>query len=140
MGIHAADQSLHTHRHHILGQFIYVLDDDDYLVDKTFVEDLKEVVQIHDPQIIMVKVHFPQGIFPEPWGEPPQMCRIGAPNFVVERVVWKNHIESFHKNGHDGRAGDFNFIDTLFSQHYRIHWWDRIVAKVPRVGLGKGEN
>lgn len=139
VGIYAADKSLHAHRHHVHGRFVYILDDDDYLVEPTFVEGLKKVVALHNPQIIMVKVKFPNGILPDPWEDTPRLCYVGSPNFVVEGGIWKAYIKAFSRNGSEGRAGDYRFIETLFKKHYRVYWWDRIIAEVPRVGRGQAE-
>ena len=136
LGMYEADCSLDRHKDHVLGEFVYILDDDDYLVINFFVAGLKRIVAAHQPDVIMVRAQFPGMVLPNPWGKPPQICRIGSPNFVVRANLWKHYIYMFCK---DKRGGDFQLIDTLFKAKAQVYWWDQVVAKVPQVGKGRPE-
>jgi len=138
VGLFEADCSFDRLKDHVVGQYVYMLDDDDYLVDCEFVAELKKLVLANDfPDAIMVKAIFPEGVYPIPWQHRPVLCQIGSLNYVMRQDLWKLHIHEFCK---DHRGGDFQVITKLFeTKQSRIIWWDRIVAKVPQVGLGRPE-
>lgn len=132
-----ADRNLHANRDKPTGRYVYVLDDDDYLVDNQFIEKAKELLGNSSPAVIMVKFRrkpFNNQILPESqhWGKRPEVCHVGSPNFVVRRDVWVKYIHHF------GAAGDpysdFHFIRSIWDAGHKFVWLDRIVAEVDRIG------
>lgn len=136
-GIHLANKRFHTHRNFVRGEWVYILDDDNYLVDPTFVAEIRRISSELDPELIMVKGQWPHElVLPEVWksSRVPPLCGVDAGNFVVRVDPWKTHIHLF---GLDERGGDHRVLKSLFDSRLRIHWFDRIVFCVPQVGKGK---
>jgi hypothetical protein len=130
-----ANKSIPRNRAHVEGDWIYILDDDDYLIDDDFVGGLKEVVRLHDPHVVMVKALISRErreILPEPWGSgSPILCRVSTLNFVVRYDIWMEHIAHFGAPS----AGDYHFISEVWKKKgLQIHWWNKVVAYAPRVG------
>ena len=53
-GLHEANKSLATNKHRVKGQYIFILDDDNYVSDRNFIKHLKNVVSQHKVDIIPV--------------------------------------------------------------------------------------
>lgn len=133
--IKRANQTFFRMKGLVKGQWVYILDDDDYLTESGFIEGLKEIVQEHDPQVIMVKALISKkkrAILPEPWnGGPPVFCKVSSLNFVVKADLWKRNIGHFGAEG----AGDFHFLTAVWKTvDLRVHWWNKLVACAPRPG------
>lgn len=128
------------------GQYIYILPDDDLLIDPGFVAELKRVCGEHDPDVVMVKADkLSLGILPSDpsWGNAPVFSKVDILNYVVRADVWKRHSPSFTKKDHayhgGAFAGDFSFIEDVFNSSPEVYWWDRLVAKSQRISHGKAE-
>lgn len=123
----------------IHGDYVYVLDDDDMLVDNEFVARIQEVVFLADPDIIMVKSDDgTMGVLPtvKVWGKRPIYSQIGGQNYVVRADIWKRHAAHFIS---EQDRGDFAFIEELFHYDYTVYWLDAIVAMMgPIAGQGFG--
>jgi glycosyltransferase involved in cell wall biosynthesis len=123
----------------ILGEYVYVLDDDNELTDPSFLADLLDIIQQHAPDVIMVKSeNGPLGILPAVgvWRRGPIEGQIDMLNFVVSACVFRKHAAAFGKRQ---RCGDFDFIDEVFGNGYRVHWHDRVVARIQRRSNGEPE-
>lgn len=121
----------------LVGDYIWILDDDDMAVSQTFVADLKSIVEAHNPDVIMVKMdHGKRGILPSVcWQRKPEIGGIGCSAFVVKRHIWQRHSKFLGNN----YAGDFDFIHSIFSWDYRFYWFDCIASKVQKISLGVPE-
>jgi len=130
---------LFRHARRIHGKYIYMLDDDDFLIDNDFVKGLKEVCQ-DDPDVIFVKMSRPfygvGQILPNErcWGIQPVQDLIGTPCFVVKRETWMNFIPNFRGDG-----ADFQFIESIFRTNPKVYWWDRVVTQVGQAGQKRPE-
>jgi glycosyltransferase involved in cell wall biosynthesis len=134
-GVLMANRSLAEHKRRVSGQYVMILDDDDYLIDSGLVERLRKIVVEHDPDIIMIRMDGPYGILPnQGWEKEPMLNDIGSPNYVVRSEIWKAHIEAF-----DGVPGDYPFAAELFRHNYTVHWCDVVAVKVPQRGWGRAE-
>lgn len=116
----------------LVGEYVYVLDDDDYLCDSDFVTAAKKAAE-DAPDVIMVRarwVYLAGHILPDApnWGRPPVLGKVGSPCFLVKREVWREHIRSFGRP----RCGDFHFIRKLWDMGCSFLWLDRVVAEVDR--------
>jgi len=121
----------------LIGDYIWVLDDDDVCISETFVEDMKRIVAEHDPDVILCKIDA-DGVIPpdELWRKAPEITQIGMANFVVRREVWQAHAEKFWPR----LAADFNFINDVYqSGKYSIYWHDEVVMRIQQVGRGRPE-
>ena len=128
-----ANSSFETITHKIQGQYVFILDDDDYISYTHFVEELKQFTRVNNnPDVIIVKMNrlgtlYPQSQF---WQKPPVKCHIGSPCFIVKKMAWKAHIPHFAKPS----CGDFHFINHLYLLGYDFTWWDTVIAKVDHIG------
>jgi len=132
-----ADVNLKEANGSINGRYVYVLDDDDYLIDKEFVASLKEVVaQNHHPEVIMVKFRRDaifHDVLPTRWEQDPFHGDVGTPNFVVQKGVWLSYVWLFGMEVNRG-FGDFAFINNVFGFGASVYWLDRVVAVVDHIG------
>lgn len=121
----------------LIGEYIWVLDDDDVCVCETFVADLKAIVAQHNPDVIISKIDA-GGVIPPPelWKRQPTVCKIGMASFVVRRAVWQAHAHKFWPK----LAADFNFInDVWLHGGYKWYWHDQLVMRIQQVGRGRPE-
>ena len=140
VGVAAANGFFFQHRRRVHGQYIYLIDDDDVVVEPTLVATVKEIAAEHDwPDMIMFRVQHANGILPDArvWGKKPIGGAIGGSAYVVRADVWQRHIIRFGERGI--YAGDFDFIQTLFERGYRAFWCDAIIAAAPVQHQGKTE-
>ena len=121
------------------GDYVMLLDDDDYLVDAEFVKDLAEIVSDR-PEVVIVKMdmsngwHLPSDL---EWNQRPKLARIAISSHISRRDVFAEHVRDF-KPYYDG--GDFEYIDHVWQCGHQFKWWNRIVAKVGRVSHGSQED
>jgi len=108
------------------GRYIYILDDDDYLIENNFIKDFKQLVssQSPEPTVIICKGFIDEKPFPKVWQAPIHRGQIGSPNFIVRNDVFQ--INAIHWV--QERAGDFHFISAC-GKHENFYWWDKIVFK-----------
>lgn len=120
-----------------LGDYIYILDDDDYLIDDSFFEKAAEVIEKHAPEVIMVRglwTAFGGLVLPRwCWQRFPQHGDVGSPNFLVRWGIWVEYIDHFAQP----HSGDFSFIKAIFESRSKTHWLDRIVVEVDQIGHQK---
>jgi hypothetical protein len=121
----------------LVGDYIWILDDDDKVVSPTFIADLKEIIEAHNPDVIMVKMdHGPRGILPSVcWQRRPEIGGIGCSAFVIKRAIWQKHAQHFGAN----YAGDFDFINSIFARDYDIYWFDCVASAVQKISYGAAE-
>jgi len=129
------------------GRYIYVLPDDDMLIDSGFIAGLRRICAEHDPDVVMVKadkLHL--GILPseQVWGGGKLIFgEVDLLNYIVRAEVWKQHSAAFTNQDypyhHGAYAGDYSFIEDVFKSGARVYWWDRLVAKSQRISHGKPE-
>jgi glycosyltransferase involved in cell wall biosynthesis len=119
-------------RKRVTGKWVYVLDDDDWLTDKYFIESLKEIDASNDVDIVICKGYIGNKLYPTEgfWGKPPLRGTLGSPNFVVKKELFINYSRCWCKE----KAGDFFFINTAY-KYGKTYWWDKKVFKAP---IGNG--
>ena len=140
IGLEAAADRLATDAPALIkGDYVYVLDDDDLLIDNGFVAKLQYIASFFSPDIIMVKSDDGTiGILPtlDVWEKKPIYCQVGGQNYVVKADVWKRHASAFIS---ERDIGDFAFIEELFRHDYTVYWLDAIMAMMgPIAGQGFG--
>jgi len=117
------------------GHYIYILDDDDFLLNENFVSDFTSLInkKLITPQLVIVKGWILEKEVPVRWERPPKRGQIGAPNFIVRRDLFKK----FSKYWGVSRAGDWNFIRNVMNviPVDDFFWWDKFVFYAdPSVG------
>ncbi len=135
-----AEDNLRANVQHFKGQYIWLLDDDDFCIRDTLVEELQAIVEAHNPDVIMVRMdHGPLGILPpdDLWQQRPQAGRIGGSSVIVRRETWLKHGQNWREGTNHA---DFEFIDSLFRDNsLSIFWLDVVASKVQRISFGNPE-
>src|SRR6185436_13914879 len=133
-GIPEANHSLSLAAPYLKGDYIWVLDDDDYCVHDTLVAEMKRLACMFNPDLFMLKCqHGKYGVLPHSWQSRPTLRHIGMPCFAVRNSVFKRHANSFP----NAIEGDFAFIDSIFSvEDYTVYWLDKIASCAPVKGNG----
>jgi hypothetical protein len=122
-------------------RYVMVLDDDDYLMDKDFVQIFSTVV-VNDPDIVLFRgIVEGLGVLPpdDLWNgrSVPIRGKIASFCFAVRRDLWFKNISEFGKLL---SGGDFCFISKCYADAHMCKWLNRIVAKTQmRAGKGVGE-
>lgn len=136
MGLYYANSSFQLVLSEIKGKFVYLLDDDDYLVDYNIFNDIKDI----QADVIFVKVWIGirgGGIYPQDnvWEQSPVRGSIGGGCVFVSKEIYFKFIHHFAYE----RMGDFEFISRVFDSGARCVWLDRIVSKTFKVSRGRIE-
>ena len=123
------NQQFYENRHRFKGQYVYNIDDDDYLIYPDFIKDLKNIAKLHSPDVILFRVQTDAHIFPLPdcWKKKIIMGSIGGACFCVTNEVYQRHIHAFGKTS----CGDYHFIKEVFKHGYKHYWFDKIVTFTP---------
>jgi hypothetical protein len=136
-GVPFANKMLYTEMKRITGNYVFILDDDNILNNNSFVADIKEIVEEHAPDVIMIKGIRNNKVYPTDtvWKNKPQFAHIDMANFIVTKEVYQRHAQKFCIN----RGADYNFIADVFKQKYKIFWQDKIYSSALSVSFGKEE-
>ena len=121
------------------GDYIWILDDDDMCIRNTLVNELAQIVESHNPDVIMLRMnHLERGILPSyTWEEYPRMGDIGCSAYVVRRDVWVAHSVEFERADY---SSDYYFIASIFdNDDIDIYWYDVIASQVQRISMGEPE-
>lgn len=138
-GIDWASENLAAYAPHLVGEFIWCLDDDDTCILPTLVEELKFIVADSDPDVIMIRMDHGAGhILPgdDTWLYPPVLGQIGCSAFVVRREVWQAHASAM-EHGH--YASDFDLIHSIWKSQPSVYWHDVVASRVMRQSFGRPE-
>jgi hypothetical protein len=142
-GLLAANKSFSDVKHMISGQYVFLLDDDDFIVNRDMIDDLKLIQSLHDPDIIffrmIIKNNMNNNFYPTAacWRNKPLIAHVGGSCFVVKKEIYLKHIHEFAKP----RCGDFYFINAAFNDvgPDRVFWMDKLMCETGRVSRGKSE-
>ena len=122
--------------HHVKprGQFVFVLDDDDFLSNYDVLERLRDaLITAGKPPFAIVRVN--HGILGDmplcAWGERPHEGQITVSNAVVRHEIWYATRTAFTAQ----YAGDFSWIDKLF-EDWAPSWLDLVVVDVETMRNG----
>lgn len=136
----------------IEGEYVFLLDDDDFIINTNMVSDLKEAVQplkggvymnsFSGPDVIFFRMiikngmnnnHYPTELC---WSEQkPMIAHIGGSCFAVKKEVYLKLIHNFAH----ARCGDFFFIDAVMKSGASSCWIDVLMAETGKVSRGKAE-
>lgn len=139
IGIGAATERMAAYAPRLVGNYVWMLDDDDTCIMPDFVEGLRFIVADSDPDVIFVRMDHGSGrILPDrQWGHAPQCGEIGISAFVVRREVWQAHAGAMIPGKY---TSDFEFISSIYQSFPLIvYWWDVVASKVQRQSLGDAE-
>jgi glycosyltransferase involved in cell wall biosynthesis len=133
LGMLAANSSFQLAVPHIKGKWVYLLDDDDGIID----HDVIEKLQSYNTDIVICKGEINGRIYPPEnlWKQRPVRAGIGGSCIFVKREIFNRHIIHFaHK-----QMGDFEFINHLFNIGVSVSWLDSVVMKTFKVSRGAVE-
>jgi len=123
------------------GDYVWVLDDDDYCVAPKMVETLRRVTVMHaqPPAILMRTIDEAFGVLPPDllWQKPPVYASIGSSNIFTRADVWMRHRAAWATGRY---AADYDFIESVWTEHsFGIIWHDLIVRSAMRISRGEPE-
>lgn len=134
-GKRAAAAALNNLAERITGEYVYILDDDDMLIRPRFVEELRQIIEVHAPDVVIARCdHGPLGVKPSDayWQQPPAVGQIGTPSFVVQRDLYLQFAHSFAEP--EQRVGDGLFISRVYDSGVLVYWFNEVVAKTQQIG------
>ncbi|TFH66924.1 MAG: glycosyltransferase family 2 protein [Gemmatimonadales bacterium] len=135
-GMLFANSQFYENRHLVNGEYVYLLDDDDYLINPEFVRTLKDVARDREaPDVIVFQFdHLHLGLQPgNQYAGEPHAGAIGGSSFVVRSGPWLKHIKEFCRK----EGGDFVFIRKLWDRGYRFANVAGVMGRIGQVGRGK---
>ena len=111
-------------------RYVMVIDDDDIIVDRKFVDMFKEIIDNDNPEIVFFKMIIDNRIFPAPafWEKPPVCMQISGSCFAVRVDIWKKYVHEYGRKS----CGDYFFISACYKNTERHAWLDRIVARTQK--------
>jgi hypothetical protein len=122
--------------------YVYVLDDDDELVDPGFAVTINTEAHVRCARpwyMVAADLGPPLGaIFPRPWGDDwgPRFGNVSSLNLVVRIDVFRAHGAAWA----GGRGGDFRFAQAMWDAGLRPEWLDFVAARTQRISGGRGED
>jgi glycosyltransferase involved in cell wall biosynthesis len=131
-GLFWANKQIHLNADKVNGRWVYVLDDDDWLTDSHFIEDLKKI-ESPSYDIIICKGYIGEGLYPLFWKKAQLRGTIGSPNFIVKKHIFLTNSIHWCKP----KAADFFFFQRAYG-NANTYWWNKIVFKAP-IGNGMPE-
>jgi hypothetical protein len=137
-GIEFATEQMAEYAPHLVGELVWILDDDDLCTLPIFVAGLKRIAAQHNPDVIMVRMDHGGGrILPSArWGKSPRVSEIGISAFVVRREWWKRHAHAMIPGAY---TSDFSFIESIWASYPEIFWWDVVASRCQRQSVGMAE-
>jgi len=121
----------------LVGQYIWILDDDDECVYPALIDGLDAIRRQRWPEVIWIKMNHGDGrVLPDAnWQKAPVAGDIGVSAFIVRRDIWHRNAKSLLPV----YAGDFHFASALW-RNTSIHvWWDIVASRVQRISQGLPE-
>jgi hypothetical protein len=135
-GIGAAQVRLADYAPYVVGDYVWILDDDDACDYPRLVEALKQVVADHNPDIIMTLMdHGPRGILPQKIRDFRE-GDLGVSAYIVRRELWQQCADAFRSARY---ASDWDFFGALMATGPRIAWLPVVASRVQRIGFGNPE-
>lgn len=121
-GLYWANRQISECCEKLKGDYVYVLDDDDYIVSFSFIEDLKRLLDNLEaqPDLIICRGELNGERFPKFWKQIPQRGQIAAPNLITRIDIFEQHAYAWDQP----RAGDFNFFESMLKTNPNIFWWN----------------
>lgn len=139
-GVPWANANLGEYAPHLVGDYVWILDDDDVCTCPELVDELKAIVAASAPHVIVVRgqiAHLETVPDDRHWKSFPQRGQISMSSLVVRRDVWQRCAHALTAK----IAADVDFAQEIFSvvPAERIHWHDRQAFAVDRISAGARE-
>lgn len=132
-GMLAANRSFEYVSDMINGDYVHLLDDDDYYTNEMFTKRVASIAMMNNnPHIILFKMKIFTGdgdnTYPKPdcWGDIPKIARIGGSCFIVRADIYRKYIKQFGIR----RCGDFNFLKAIWAEpNLNAVWHDEMMCE-----------
>lgn len=125
----------------VTGSYVFLLDDDDFIIEPDFIGLLKGAAET-DRDIIFFRMNIiggPNGDLyptPETWMKEPKVAHIGGSCFIVKREIYEKHISAFALP----RMGDFAFIKAVWDSGASSTWLNNpALVEAGNIGRGRPE-
>ena len=137
-GIAWSSENMGAYAPRLVGDYVWLLDDDDLCILPTFVAGLKQIAILNAPDVIFVRMDHGAGrILPSArWGKAPRLSEIGVSAFVVRRAVWQTHAGAWTPGKY---TSDFEFINSVWQSRPITYWWDVVASRCIRQSEGRAE-
>lgn len=125
-----------------VGEYVWVLDDDDLCIHAGLADDIHYLAWLHDaPPAFVVRMDHgvPLGVLPsmDDWGRLPRESGIGASAIITRRDVWMAHRQRWATGRY---AADYDFIAGVWAEWGpEIVWHDVIASRCQRISRGAPE-
>jgi len=142
LGMLEANKSFFNNKEKVKGDYIHLLDDDDFYCSSDFIKDISDIAYYNEPDVIIFKMiikipNAPIGydfVFPKCWNKSPERAKIGGSCFVVSNRIYQKYIHHFGVYP----MGDFNFINEVWKEpNLKVIWQDKIYCETGIVSRGK---
>lgn len=126
-GLYWANRQIAECRTKLKGDYVYVLDDDDFIISFSFIEELKKLINNLDskPELIICRGTLNDEQFPKVWKDKVIRGQIAASNLIVRTDVFDAHAGAWDQP----RSGDYKFFESVYKTNPVIFWWDFDVFK-----------
>ena len=138
IGVGVAGMFAAIPRHHdkILGEWVFILSDDDVLPDAEVVADLRQVIDANpEAEVIMGHCQIGGIVYPTfvSWGTAPAEGHVTMSGWIVRREVFVS-VPYGHRY-----EGDFDFIHACWERGLHFTWWPRLLCRAAGWGRGAPE-
>lgn len=139
IGVAAANARLATVEP--MGDYVWVLDDDDFCVYPRLILMLKAFAEAdqHPAAFVTMMDHGPElGVLPSEkwWGRIPPEGGIGASALIVRRDVWLRWRERWASARY---ASDYDFASAVLRNEPGVVWLSVVASAISRRSIGKAE-
>lgn len=136
LGVGGMFAAIPQHHGRVAGQWVYVLSDDDVLVDPFVVTEFAAFVAAH-PEAAVVMAHAQIGSVRYPsddcWRARPREGGVTLANWFVRREVFVS-VPYGHRY-----EGDYDHIAACWDRGHVFAWWPRLVCRAAGWGRGAPE-
>lgn len=118
-----------------VGEWVWLLDDDDLCSNADLVGLLRQFVRSEDPEAVLMRsYHGRWGLLPPMalWGQRPILGKVGPSCLAVRGDVWNRYRDAWP----EAYAGDFWFINALWNGRVRFGWLPVVAAYQPVQNFG----
>lgn len=114
------------------GEYVMILDDDDWLYDDSVIAQLAAICLEQRPEVVVMQMELCGRVLPDEW--PPRQDHIAVSCWAVTRAVWRAHVRDFG----DRYAGDYGFFRAVLDcpNGHRVYRTSIMAARADRVSHG----
>lgn len=138
LGIQGMFRAIQRFTDRMVGEYVYVLQDDDLLADMHVLAQVQAFADANNhPPVIIVRNQKRGQIYPteHAWQSAPVLGHIDLGSYIVRRDVFTQHVLDFGPR----YSGDFDFIEAVWRAGWPFAWCDVLVARAQAWGQGKPE-